>query len=298
MKFKKYPKIKRLGHEETDGILLGTCIIQEKIDGANTSIWLEDGIIQCGSRGGHLKNEGFNGFVPYAQGHTGMYQFFCDNPEYRLYGEWLVRHTISYNETAYKQFYLFDIEVDDKFLPQKDVQEIAEHYGIKYAQLFATLENPTVEQIEEFVGQTEHGEKGEGVVIKNHGYINGFGDAMYAKIVSEKFKENNTIVFGGNNKHSDCYWEMYVVNKFMTLARVKKVMNKLQPEIDRRLDKEHTARIIQTAYHDMITEEIWEIQKKVTAPLDFKKLTRIASRKAARIYHDILNDDISVAFKE
>jgi len=30
--FKKYPKIHRLGKEETEGILEGTCYIQEKID--------------------------------------------------------------------------------------------------------------------------------------------------------------------------------------------------------------------------------------------------------------------------
>lgn len=43
--FIKYPKIHRLGKEETEGILNALCYIQEKIDGANTSIWIgEDGV--------------------------------------------------------------------------------------------------------------------------------------------------------------------------------------------------------------------------------------------------------------
>ena len=43
--FKKYRKIHRLGAEENEGILVGKVMIQEKIDGANTSIWLEERII-------------------------------------------------------------------------------------------------------------------------------------------------------------------------------------------------------------------------------------------------------------
>lgn len=36
--FKPYFKIHRLGKEETEGILIGECHVEEKIDGANTSI--------------------------------------------------------------------------------------------------------------------------------------------------------------------------------------------------------------------------------------------------------------------
>ena len=106
MPFVEYKKIKRLGDEENDGILLGTCFIQEKIDGANTSIWIEDGDIHCGSRTQDLykSEKGFNGFVQYARTHAGIAKLLEANPSYRLYGEWLVRHTISYNETFYKEW--------------------------------------------------------------------------------------------------------------------------------------------------------------------------------------------------
>ena len=65
--FRQYEKLMRLGKEETAGILQGKCFIQEKIDGANTSIWLEDGEICCGSRRRKLGDEDFNGFVEYAK---------------------------------------------------------------------------------------------------------------------------------------------------------------------------------------------------------------------------------------
>ena len=48
MTFKKYPKIHRLGKEETEGILDGVCYIEEKLDGANASIWIDKrGEITC-----------------------------------------------------------------------------------------------------------------------------------------------------------------------------------------------------------------------------------------------------------
>ena len=303
MTFKKYPKVHRLGKEETDGILEGTCTIQEKVDGANTSIWLDKrGDIVCGSRNREL-TEGFNGFVEYVKEHEGIKHFFEDNPTQRLYGEWLVRHTIQYNEMAYKQFYLFDVtevgdgEETEVFFQQEEVQKIAEEYELNYPQIFEVIENPTPEQIKEYVGKTELGEMGEGVVIKNMDHVDKFGNHCYAKIVTDKFMESNSITFGGNNKHSDTYWEMYVVNKYMTLPRIEKIMNKLQPLIDKRLDYEHIPRITNTAYHDLLTEEIWEIAKKVHA-LDFKKLKNLCNKKAIQIYKDKLNGDISIADKE
>lgn len=295
--FKPYPKIHRLGKEETDGILDGVCHIEEKIDGANVSIWQEGGEIQLGSRTRHLpKDESFNGFREWVeQNKDRLTSFFLEHPDARMYGEWLVRHTIQYDETAYKQFYLFDVFVGDEHMFSRDyVHRVADKYGLKTPKYHGAFENPNVEQLMQFVGKSELGDVGEGIVIKNHDFVDKFGNRHYAKIVTEKFKEENATTFGGNNKHSDTYWEVYIVNKYMTLARIQKIINKLQPLVDKRLDLEHTPRIIQTAYHDMLTEEIWDIAKKVGS-VDFKALQRISMKKAAQVYKDIINNSISIA---
>lgn len=296
MKFKTYPKIHRLGKEETTGLLeLGEVVIQEKIDGANTSIW-KDRTIKAGSRTRQLGKESFNGFVEYIKDHPEFKAFFKKYPKHRLFGEWLVRHTVSYNETAYHKWYLFDIMTEkDQFLAQSEVEKIAKEFGFNYPQVFY-VGKATEEKIKEFVGKTNLGEKGEGVVIKNELFVNSFGDCVYAKVVTEKFKEDNALTFGGNNKHSDSYWEMYVVNKYCTLARVQKIMNKLQPTINEKLDKQHTPRIVGTCYHDMITEEIWDIQDKVQE-INFRKLKILCNKKFVKIYHDILENKISVAYQ-
>lgn len=294
--FRAYPKIHRLGKEETDNILNSKVTVQEKVDGANISIWLgDDNLVHCGSRTRELQ-EGFNGFVDAVGSNHRLLQYLTDHPTHRLYGEWLVKHTISYPETAYKKIYLYDIydAEEEKYMFQPSVKEVAEELGLEYPQIFIRDRIVTEDQIKEVVGKSFIGPVGEGVVIKNPSFINKFGDHTYAKLVTEKFKESNAIAFGGNNKNSETYWEMYLVNKYCTLARVEKIMQKLQAETDRRLDMEHTSRIAQSCYHDMITEEAWDIAKKIPV-LQFKKLSSLATRKFIQIYHDILNDTIGVA---
>lgn len=298
-----YGKIHRLGKDEVEGILDGTCSVQEKIDGANTSIWLDDeGNLKMGSRTRILRDdEDFNGFVSYVKAHEGIVELLKANPNFRLFGEWLVRHTIAYKETVYKKFYLFDIWVEageeSEWKTEADVMHLAKAYNIQTVPMWGSFENPTPEVLKEFVGKTEFGDRGEGVVIKNYDYRNKFGDCVFAKLVSNEFMEDNAVVFGGNNKFAKTYYELWAVNKYMTLARVQKVMNKIQPEVNEKLDMKHIPRICNTCYHDLITEEMWEIQSKVPA-IDFKDFRRLAFKKAKAIFIDILNDDISIAFKK
>lgn len=94
--FKKYPKIYSLldtngdYREETEGILNWTCYIQEKIDWANLSVWLEEGEMRVGSRRQDVTEGGFRGAVEYVKSHSGI-NALLDTLEWdiRLYGEWL-----------------------------------------------------------------------------------------------------------------------------------------------------------------------------------------------------------------
>lgn len=296
MEYKTYPKIHRLGKEETDGILDAEFVVQEKVDGANVSIFMLDGKVRCGTRTRMLpEDESFNGFQEAVLANGRVAEFLQENPAVILYGEWLVKHTITYNEEAYKKIYLFDMfsKTKEVFLEQETVKHTAAKLGFEYPHIFAEGKL-TEEQITEYVGKSILAPAGEGVVVKAKEFVNKFGDHCYAKVVHQKFKESNAIVFGGNNKHSETYWEMYVVNKYCTTARVRKIMQKLQAETDHRLDMKETPQIAGTCYHDLITEESWEIVKKVPA-LDFKKLQGLCYKKFIQIYHDILTNSLSIA---
>lgn len=294
--YKKYPKIHRLGKEETDGLLDTEFTVQEKVDGANASIFWWDGEVRCGTRTRMLPpEESFNGFQEAVRANELLRPFLEANQDLILYGEWLVKHTITYPDEAYRKIYLFDVydKTNDGWATPETVAETAKALGLESPHVFAKGKL-TQKQIEDFVGKSNIAPAGEGVVLKSADFVNKFGDHVYAKVVHQKFKESNAIVFGGNNKHSETYWEMYVVNKYCTTGRVQKIMQKLQSESERRLDMEHTSQVAGTCYHDMITEEAWEIVKKVPA-LDFKKLQGLAMRKFIQIYHDILNNSLSIA---
>lgn len=297
MKFKAYPKIHRLGKEEVEDILIGKVSLQEKIDGANTSIWIDDGLVKCGTRTRELPlDESFNGFQEAVRSNKKIKEWLLDHPQCRLYGEWLVKHTITYPDEAYKKIYLFDVYDEEKgdFANQDTVEKIAAELGLEYPKMFVKDIYVKADEINQYVGKSFVAANGEGVVVKNEGFRNKFGDSVYAKVVHEKFKEANAIVFGGNNKHSEAYNEMYIVNKYCTLGRVQKIMQKLQNVTEKRLDMEHTPQIAGTCYHDMITEDIWEIIKKIKV-IDFQRLQRLSYRKYIQIYHDILNNSLSIA---
>lgn len=301
MNFRAYPKIHRLGKEETDGILDGPVDIQEKIDGANVSIWWDEeaAMVKCGTRTRELPlDESFNGFQEAVRDNKRIELWLRANQSCRLYGEWLVKHTITYPDEAYKKIYLFDIydQEEHRYWPQDYVLEVSEQLGLEYPQLFSVGVQVKEDEINNHVGKSFIAANGEGVVIKRQDFRNQFGDHAYAKVVHEKFKESNAIVFGGNNKHSESYHEMYIVNKYCTLGRVQKIMHKLQNVTERKLGMEQTSQVAGTCYHDMITEEIWEIIKK-TKTIDFGRLQRLSTKKFIQIYHDILNNSLSVADK-
>ena len=305
MKFKEYPKIYALHKEECEGILEGLCHVQEKVDGANASVWFDkdDNAIHFGSRSRdlYLANDNFNGFGDWVRNHPDLPAFFARFPNVRLNGEWLVRHTIGYNELSYKKFYLFDMMVEEgdreEMINIHAMYELAKEYNIPAVALIGNFENPTLEDIKAHAGYSVLGEKGEGVVIKNMTFVNKYGSRGHAKYVTQEFKEDNAVTFGGNNKHSEAYEETYYMNKFMTLARVQKVLHKLESKLGK-LSEKNIPEIMGTCYHDVIAEEGWTLAKEMSTtgkPFNFKTFKSLCDRKSKSIFFEILTGDISVA---
>ena len=292
----KYNKIYALGKDETENYLNHKISVWEKIDGANSSVWLEDGVMKFGSRNQEVTT--FNGFPEYCKKHEGINNYLKAHPTHRLFGEWLVRHTLAYNPLNYNHFYLFDIMDETGYYRDPElVSKIAEDYKIRSPKFFGAGIF-TLPEIMEFVGKTELGAKGEGVVIKNAKYTNKFGiRPQYAKIVTQEFKEDNGITFGGNNKHSETYWEMYFVNKYVTVPRVMKVIQKLESLTNVKCELKDIPRIVGTVTHDIYEEEIGEMRKHKGASINFGKQDMLFSKKIIQVYKDILAEDISITDK-
>ena len=106
MLYKSYQHVERLGRDEVDGILNGTCSIQTKIDGSNGVLWLQDGELRAGSRRKEVSIDNDNhGFAASVLNDQRYKKYLTDHPNRYLYGEWLVPHTIKYyNDDAWKHF--------------------------------------------------------------------------------------------------------------------------------------------------------------------------------------------------
>lgn len=294
MKYKSYPKIHALHKEEVEGILDGEAVVQVKIDGANSVVYMDEGIVRCGTRTRQLPlDEEFRGLQPFINSKPQIKVFLEGHPDVILYGEWLVKHSVNYTQDHYNKFYLFDVLDNGEYWKQEDVESLAAALEVEYPIVYGKGKF-TLEELDAFVEKEWLGHKNEGVVVKPLEYTNKFGDRPYAKRVSQAFKEQNAIVFGGNDKHSETYWEQYVTNKYCTIAVLEKNLNKIAPELGEKLDKKHTTRVAGTCVYDTWTENAWEIFKHVKA-LDFKKLNNLMTRKYVQLFHDKLDNSFSVA---
>jgi len=300
MNFKEYGKIYWLINSddsfrcETDWILKGKCIIQEKIDGANLSVWRKEWETRVWSRKQDVSDGSFRWAVEYVRTHKWI-QALLDTLEWeetahnvRLYWEWLVPHTITnYTPTSYNHFYLFDIEINEERVSLRQVEKIAKEYDICFPKIFAELDNPSVEDVNKFVWQSEIWPIWEWVVIKNEHFVNQWGHKCYAKIVWEKFKEDNAIVFGNHQKGDT---EMKLNLKWNTVGRVRKIINKIEQQTDRDICKKDIKQIIGRTQNDIITEEAWAISKEGT--VNFKRLKGLMWKRTALIAIDIIDGNI------
>ena len=109
--FRKYTHLERFGNSAVRGIEIGECYIFPKIDGTNASVWYHDGKLCTGSRSRELSVENDNaGFHAWAIEDEKLKAFFAEYPSFRLYGEWLVPHSLkTYREDAWRKFYIFDV---------------------------------------------------------------------------------------------------------------------------------------------------------------------------------------------
>jgi hypothetical protein len=286
MEFQKYVHIERFGTSEVEGIERGECYVFPKLDGTNASVWInEHGEVQAGSRKRHLSLDSDNaGFCEFAKGCLAILLYLTENPTHRLFGEWLVPHTLkTYREEAWRKFYVFDV-VEDLgngyiYLPYNKYQPLLEKHGILYTPPIAIIENGThdqfVRQLERNTFLIEDGKGvGEGVVIKNYSFINKYNRLTWAKIVSSEFKEKHTKLMGAPKIKGKKLVEEEIAKKYVTTALCEKTRAKIELENDGFSSKQ-IPRLLNTVYYELIREESWDFVKEFKYPtIDYNQLRK------------------------
>lgn len=295
--FRSYPKIYRLGTEETEGLINDIVTVTEKLDGASFSIFFFEGELRWGSKSRMIpKDEDFRGGQNIVLGNPKLHSFLSANEHLILYGELLVRHTILYDQSYYNKIYLFDVydSIKDENWEQDQVKNLAEQLDLEYPINYGTGLF-TFDEIKDFASRKDRGVMNEGVVIKSTKFINKFGDKVYGKYVNDIFKEKNNELFGNYSKTDPNYHELKITANYVNLARVQKIINKLESQEGRKVKIQDTPRIIGMTQHDVITEEAWDIFKSAPA-INNRKLQGLIANRSRIIFHDILDNNTSVAY--
>jgi len=290
MNFRKYMHVERLNTTAVNGINDGMCYIFPKIDGTNSSVWVENGVIKAGSRNRELSLENDNaGFYAWVLNQKGFVNFFNEFPYIILYGEWLVPHTLkTYNEGAWKNFYCFDVYFSgcEKYLMYETYTEMLEKHTIEYIPAICKIKNPSDEKLYELLEKNtflikDGSGTGEGIVIKNYNFRNRFGNTVWAKIVKNEFKSHHSKTMGIPEIKESQNIEQKIINKFLTENLIRKEFEKIALN---GFESKNIPEVLNRCYYVLLTEEIYEITKYFKNPvIDFKLLMKLSINKCKEV---------------
>ena len=286
MEFKKYMHVERFGSDEVEGIEIGECFVFPKLDGTNASLWVSDGVVQAGSRQRHLSLDSDNaGFYAWAIQQENIKEFFKAFPQIRLYGEWLVPHSLkTYRDDAWNKLYVFDVEENDTILSFSQYAAMLAKYDISFVHPICVLKNATYDALlkeldnNTFLIQDGRG-SGEGIVLKNYSFQNRFGRVVWAKIVTNSFKETHVKEMGSTVKNCKQMVEQEIVDTFVGKHMIDKVYAKIVNE-SQGWNSRYIPRLLSTVFYDLVREEMWEAIKMLKNPIiNFKTLNTITILK-------------------
>ena len=200
MDFEEYQHIVKWDDPEVDGITVGKCYIFPKIDGTNASLWMDELEIKAGSRRRQLSynsdNANFYRDIT-VQSLDNLARFFGMFPHIRLFGEWLVPHTLkTYRDDAWRKFYIIDVMDGDNYLAYDEYKGYLDDCKLDYIPPLKIIDNPTFDDIVHCSGINtyllkENSGVGEGVVVKNYNFVNQYGRVKWLKYVRSDFKDEH-----------------------------------------------------------------------------------------------------------
>ena len=279
--FKLYQHVEKIGYAETDGLLEGECYFFPKIDGTNASVWVSDGVMCAGSRTRQLSIESDNaGFFAYVSTSNELKLFFEHNPHIRLFGEWLVPHSLrTYRDEAWRKFYVFDVLDGDKYVHYNEYSVLLEEFNIEYIPPILMVNSPSQERIINTLSENsfliKDGEgSGEGVVVKRYDFVNKYGKTVWGKAVTNEFKAKHIKAMGVREVKEKIKIEDSIAASYVTKSLVDKNFAKIELDAGGFSGKQ-IPRLLNSVFYDVVKEDIWEIVKEYKNPtIDFSRLMK------------------------
>ncbi|WP_428323647.1 RNA ligase family protein [Nitrosopumilus sp.] len=278
----KYPKIQGVHKEEAKGFDEGYIIVEEKVDGSQFRIQIDDqGIISIGSHNvDNIHETGSNGFAVGIENALKIFEGVKADPgeNISVFGEFLAKpkqNTIAYQRVPNHNIVVFDVVVNGKYLDREEKERFAFGLGLEVVPILWKGEGKDfTDEIREkllkstsFLGHQAGYDKVEGIVIKNYGklyderYRNLEGKHMTIKIVNASFQEKNKVENPGqgdkletlvNTYTSEARWRKSIQHKLEDdeLEFHMRDMAKLAPAVVQDIEEEE---------RETIKEELWKI---------------------------------------
>lgn len=294
MTFHKYPKIKKIGTEDTELLLSNPdnwIYIQEKIDGANFRFMpTEDGRIVFGSRNNSIGDTtadiGGNwkrcvNFILDATKDKNLKAFAgCI-----FYGECCVKHSMNYDWDTIPPFLGFDMWHPEDGFVNEDIAR--SHYYFLGLPVVPTIWDGYVRDVpelnESFVPKSAYAPmQAEGVVIKN------YENQIFAKLVTSKFKEVNKDTFGKGKKHAANDNEK-VISMYCTNPRIDKQIFSLVDD-GNALDMPLMQWLPNNVWQDIIDEHGAEILHS-NFSVDFRQIRKLISKRCSSVLNQVITNN-------
>lgn len=239
---KKFVDIERVKAIYMENFVAGEPIVVEcKIDGSNASFSCENGEVFAFSRRKELEPQNsLNGFYDFVQMLDKDIVTSVLGDRYVVFGEWLTPHSINYDSSMYKKFYMYDVYDKEigQYLPYEEA--LAFYEKLKPAGVTEFVKTlyigPFVsyEHLLSLLEENPYNAKpvSEGIVIKRQSQLDSKSskNPFYIKIVNEIFSEVHT---GHKEKNIDPEQlaaqerEKETVRSIVTERRAEKIIQKL-----------------------------------------------------------------------
>ncbi len=220
------------------------------------------------------------------------------HPTHRLFGEWLVPHSLkTYRDDAWRKFYIFDVCLDKEeseleYIPYDIYKPMLDEFQLDYISPIGKIKNGNYEYflkvLEKNFFLIEDGKGiGEGIVIKNYNFYNKFKRQIWAKIVTNEFKEKH-------HKEMDCpilqaekMIEENIVKDFCTNDFIEKEFAKIKNEKEG-WQSRYIPELLGRVFSELVKEEMWNIVKKYKYPkINFKTLNILVVQKIKEVKKEI-----------
>lgn len=304
MPFKEYPKIKYLGTKDTQGIFdaPGNVVIQAKVDGANFSFWIDNGILHFGKHHNDLTDseilavskktglKSWKGVEPVINAWAENSKRFVK--DYIYYGESMNGHRVPYGNQipGFIGYDVFDTTIG-QFLDWPNAQVAFKLLGLPFIyihDIISLINDININNLKKlFETSFYYDGPDEGIVIKRYDQLNKYGRPLFAKLVNDEFKENKRPPKQERAKITD---EIKIANYYATPARIEKAIYSLRDE-GAEIDMPMMATLFKDVVMNILEENILDIYEDHKL-INFKTLEGLVSKKCLKVLKDVIRKQI------